>query len=182
MTNWKKIAAYVALLLSPIGLALSQTTHELPIPGVGAEFDVPGAHEMPDPQMTYKVVFDVVAAAQDVGEINPGLVGVARFVNTLAKHGVTVEHRQVALVLHREATEVILENAAFQARHEGHDNPNIEIIRSLASAGVDIRQCGQALIGRDIDPETVLPEVQVDYWALTTLLKLQSEGYVKVGG
>ena len=182
MSYWNKFAALLALVVLPFGLSFSQATHELPIPGVGAEFDVPGAHELPDPQMTYKVVFDVAAEAQDVDEINPGLAFVGRFVNTLAKHGVSLEHRQIALVLHREATEVILKNPAFQARHDGRDNPNLEIIRSLVNAGVDIRQCGQALIGRDIDPETVLPEIQIDYWALTTLLKLQSEGYVKVGG
>jgi len=182
MKNWFRGAAAATLLVSPIGLALAQSTQALPIPLVGAEYDVPGAHEMPDPGLTYKVVFDVAAAAPDVGDMNPRLVGAARFVNTLAKHGVPQEHRQIAVVLHRDATEVILNNAAFRARHDGHDNPNIALIQSLKKAGVDIRQCGQALIGREIDPKTVLPEIQVDYWALTTIVKLQLDGYVKVGG
>jgi intracellular sulfur oxidation DsrE/DsrF family protein len=182
MKAWLTIGAAAAVLAGLASPALGQSEQVLLIPGVGAELDVPGAHEMPDPGRTYKVVFDVVAAASDVDETNPGLVGVARFVNTLAKHGVPAEHRQILLVLHREATEVILENGAFRSRHDGHDNPNIELIQSLTKAGVEIRQCGQALIGREIDPETVLPEVQVDYWALTTLLKFQLDGYVKVGG
>lgn len=182
MKTWLTVMVAATVLIGSASVALAQSDQALLITTVGAEFDVPGAHEMPDPTRTYKVVFDVVAAASEVGELNPGLVGAARFVNTLAKHGVPAEHRQVVLVLHREATEVILKNEAFRSRHNGHDNPNIALIENLKSAGVDIRQCGQALIGRKIDPETVLPEVQVDYWALTTLLKFQLDGYVKVGG
>ncbi len=33
-----------------------------------------------------------------------------------------------------------------------------------------------------IDPETIRPEIQLDPWAMTTLIDLQSQGYVKVGG
>jgi intracellular sulfur oxidation DsrE/DsrF family protein len=181
--NMRFRASIVAtLLVSPAGLVLAQSAQPLPVPAVGAEFDVPGAHELPDPGLTYKVVFDVAAGAPAVGDMNPGLVAAARFVNTLAKHGVPADHRQVAVVLHRDATEASLGNAAFQARHDGHDNPNIALIRNMKKAGMDIRQCGQALVGRKIDPQAVLPEVQVDFWALTTLLKLQFEGYVRVGG
>ncbi len=29
------------------------------------------------------------------------------------------------------------------------------------------------VLGRDIDPDTILPEIQLDLWALTTLIDLQ---------
>jgi intracellular sulfur oxidation DsrE/DsrF family protein len=94
---------------------------------------------------------------------------------------VPAKNRQIAIVLHRASTENALNNEAYKARHDGRDNPNIELIRQLAAAGVDIRQCGQALIAREIDASSLLPEVQLDYWALTTLLRFQYDGYIKLG-
>jgi intracellular sulfur oxidation DsrE/DsrF family protein len=182
MTTRFRSALAAALLASPFGFVFAQSTDALPIPSVGAEFDVPGAHEMPDPAMNYKVVFDVAGGADQAGDLNPGLVAAARFVNTLAKHGVPAEHRQIAVVLHREGTEAALKSDTYRARHDGQDNPNIALIQNMRKAGIELHQCGQALIGRKIDPEAVLPEVQVDFWALTTLLKLQSNGYIRVGG
>jgi len=33
-----------------------------------------------------------------------------------------------------------------------------------------------------VDPKDVLPDVQVDLWAMTTMVNLQLRGYVRVGG
>jgi intracellular sulfur oxidation DsrE/DsrF family protein len=160
----------------------AQSDANLPVPSVGVKADVPGAVGMPDPGRDYKVVFDIVAGAPEVGDVNAGLTGVGQFLNTLDQQGVPAEHRNIAIVLHRDATEVILNNDAFKSRNNGHDNPNISLLKELRSAGVDIRQCGQAIVNMGIDPAAILPEVQLDYWALTTLLEFQLEGYVKVGG
>ncbi len=181
MKSWLTVMLVVTALVGLASPVLAQPGQALLVPGVGVEGNVPGAHELPDPSLTYKVVFDVVAAAPAVGELNPGLVGAARFLNTLVKYGVPAEHRQIAIVLHRDATEIILNNAAFQSRHDGNDNPNIALIQNLKKAGVEIRQCGQAVVGRNIDPKTIMPEIQLDFWALTTLMKLQLQGYVRVG-
>ena len=51
----------------------------------------------------------------------------------------------------------------------------------LKQAGVDIRVCGQGLIGRKIEAAQVNPDVQIDLWAMTTLVNLQLKGYVRVG-
>ena len=48
-------------------------------------------------------------------------------------------------------------------------------------AGVDIRVCGQGLIARKIEGKQVNPDVQIDLWAMTTLVNLQLKGYVRVG-
>jgi intracellular sulfur oxidation DsrE/DsrF family protein len=155
MRSITAITTFAALALGTASTGYAQSDHALPIPHVGAEFDVPGAIEMPDPNIEYKVVFDIV--------------------------GVPEKNRQLAIVLHRASTENALRNDAYKARHDGHDNPNIELIRQLKAQGVDIRQCGQALIAREIDPADLLPEVQLDYWALTTLLRFQYDGYIKLG-
>ena len=74
-----------------------------------------------------------------------------------------------------------MKNDAYKARF-GHDNPNVALIHELKQAGVDLRVCGQGLLGRKIDQSQVLPDIQVDLWALTTMVNLQLRGYVRVGG
>jgi intracellular sulfur oxidation DsrE/DsrF family protein len=175
-------AAAAALATALANLALAQAGSSLPVPGVAPARDVPGAHLVPDPNLTYKVVFDLSRAAKSVGDVNPGLSGVARYVNTLAKYGVPPEHRQIAVVIHQNATEIIVENATYKARNGGHDNPNLALIKNLKQAGVDLHVCGQAVLAKHIDPKTIVPEIQLDLWALTTLTTLELEGYVHVGG
>ncbi len=162
--------------------APAQSAQSLPVAGYDAAKELPGAKELPDPTLVYKVVFDLSKAAPKIDEINPGLTGVARYLNTLAKNGVSADHRKIAVVLHQGATEIVENSAAFKARNDGHDNPNIALIQSMKKAGVDFRVCGQAVLANKIDPKTILPEIELDLWALTTLVNLQLRGYVHVGG
>ena len=173
-------AAVLAVLIAFTASAFAQPAGTLPIPGGAVARDVPGAKELPDPNMTYKVVFDLAAAAPKVDEVNPGLTGVVRYVNTLAKNGVAAEHRKIAVVLHRDATDIILNNETFKER-TGHDNPNIALIQQMKKAGVDFRVCGQAVLAHKIEPKTIQPEIELDLWALTTLVNLELRGYVHVG-
>ena len=181
MRSTARTFVVTAALLVLCAQAFAQQT-ELPVPGVAAARDVPGAHVLPDPNMTYKVVFDLASAAKNIGDVNPGLSGVARYVNTLAKYGVPPEHRKIAIVIHRDATEIIVDNATFKARNAGQDNPNLALIKSLKQAGVDLHVCGQAVLAKHIEPKTIVPEIQLDLWALTTLTTLELQGYVHVGG
>lgn len=71
---------------------------------------------------------------------------------------------------------------AFKTRNGGHDNPNIALIQNPKKAGVDLRVCGQAVLAKMIDPKTIQPVIELDLWALTTLVNLQLRGYVHVGG
>ncbi|HTW67651.1 MAG TPA: DsrE family protein [Bryobacteraceae bacterium] len=177
-----KASRFVSIIASVlVGFSGLLPARTLPIPSVEAAKNVPGAKELPDPNMTYKVVFDLAAAAPKVEDVNPGLSGVARYVNTLAEYGVPAEHRKIAVVFHRAATEVILNNETFKARNQGHDNPNIALIREMKKAGVDFRVCGQAVLAHKIDPKTIQPEIELDLWALTTLVNLELRGYVHVG-
>jgi intracellular sulfur oxidation DsrE/DsrF family protein len=161
--------------------ALAQAQMDLLVPGQPVARDVPGAKTLPDPNTEYKVVFDIITAPENIDEVNPRLTRVANYVNTLGKYGVPEDNRKIAVVLHRAATPMILENEEFKARNSGHDNPNIQLIRSLAAAGVDFRVCGQAVLGRKIDPADILPEIQLDLWAFTTLIDLRTQGYLQVG-
>lgn len=178
---WIGSVLLLALLFALSGSALAQSAQPLPIPGYEAAKDVPGAHELPDPNMTYKVVFDIGKAAAKLDEVNPGLIVATRYFNTLAKNGVPADHRKIAIVLHQDATEIIQNNDAFKARNGGHDNPNVALIQSMKKAGVDFRVCGQSVLAHKIDPKNIMPEIELDLWALTTLTTLELRGYVHVG-
>lgn len=175
-------ALVLVAVIGRSGSALAQTAQTLPIPGYDAATELPGAKELPDPNMTYKVVFDIAKAAPKVDEVNPGLTDVARFFNTLAKHGVPADHRKIVVVLHQDATEIVQNNETFKLRNGGHDNPNIALIKSMKKAGVDFRVCGQAVLAKKVDPKTIMPEIELDLWALTTIVNLELRGYVHVGG
>ena len=173
----------VALWASGVlGLSAVALGQELPIPGVEPAQDLAGAHEYPDPKLTYKLVFDLPGGPDSPDKVNPGLRGVAEFINTLAKYGVPQKHRVIAVVFHQKSTPVILMNDEYKKRYNGVDNPNIALIQAMKRAGVDFRVCGQAVLGNHIDPKTILPEIQLDLWAGTTIPNLMMRGYQRIGG
>jgi intracellular sulfur oxidation DsrE/DsrF family protein len=179
---WIGAVAVFAILIALPGSTLAQSAQALPIPSVDAAIDFPNEHEMPDPNLTYKIVFDIGKASPKIEEVNPGLTFISRFFNTLAKGGVPADHRKFVVVFHQEGTEIALNNAAYKALKDGHDNPNVALIHSMKQAGVDFRVCGQGVISRKIDVATINPEIQIDQWAMTTITNLQLRGYIHVAG
>jgi len=95
---------------------------------------------------------------------------------------VPADHRHLVIMFHQRTPDIdiVMTNEAYKERYK-RDNPNIALIHALKQAGVDIRVCGQGLIGRKIDSSQVNPDVQIDLWAMTTLVNLQLKGYVRVG-
>jgi intracellular sulfur oxidation DsrE/DsrF family protein len=173
-------AVLLAAVMVFSGPAMAQSAKTLPIPEAPVATDIPGAHELPNPNTIYKVAFGIKNPADKVDEINPGLIAVARYFNTLAANGVPADHRKIVVVFH--GAPVFLNNAAYKAINDGHDNPNIALIQSMKKAGIDFRVCGQELVGRKYDLSTVLPEVQIDLWAMTTVVNLQTQGYIYIAG
>jgi intracellular sulfur oxidation DsrE/DsrF family protein len=171
----------VGVMLGYSGRAWTQTDQKLPVAGYNAAKDIPGAKELPDPNVDYKVVFSVAANAK-ADEIHPTLKTIALYLNTLAHNGVPANHRHVAAVFHQGGGDAVLLNDVYKARHNGTDNPNIAMLRELREAGVELRVCGQGLLGKKLEPSQVLPDVQVDLWAMTTMVNLQLRGYVRIGG
>lgn len=162
------------------GHAWTQTEGKLPIAGQAPAKDIPGAKELPDPKMDYKVVFNVAANAKD-DEVHPTLKTIALYLNTLAHNGVPASHRHIVAVFHQGGGDAVLANDVYKARHKDVDNPNVAMLKELKQAGVELRVCGQGLLGKKLEPSQVLPGVQVDLWAMTTMVNLQLRGYVRVG-
>ena len=176
--RWMSAAAILVALSA--GGAFPEAQSAL-IPGVDPARDVPDAKLMPNPKVTYRVLFDMVTAPEKPGDVNPMLQTAARYVNTLIKNGVPAPHRKIAIVMHGGGTPAIMANDAYKARN-GQDNPNIPLMQALAKAGVELHVCGQGVFAAKIDRKDIQPEVQVDLWALTTIVELQQRGYVKIGG
>lgn len=175
-------AASVLALVTIVGTHSALQAQALPIPGVEPARDLPGAKEIPDATTEYKVLFDVGSAAPKPTDVNPILQAAARYINTLAKVGVPADHRKIVVVFHLGGTSAILKNEEYKARNNGQDNPNIAIIQALKKAGVDFRVCGQAVLASKIDQKDIQPEIQVDLWALTTIINFELRGYVRIGG
>jgi intracellular sulfur oxidation DsrE/DsrF family protein len=171
----------VGVMLGYSGRAWTQTDQKLPVAGYEAAKDIPGARELPDPAVDYKVVFSVAANAKP-DEIHPTLKTIALYLNTLAHNGVPAGHRHVAAVFHQGGGDAVLANDVYKTRHNNIDNPNIAMLHELRQAGVELRVCGQGLLGKKLEPSQVLPGVQVDLWAMTTMVNLQLRGYVRIGG
>lgn len=177
-----KLTRHSLITLMLFILSAPGFAQDLPIPGVSPSRDVPSAHLSPDPATEYKVVFDFVMNDDNLDDPYPMLPLVARYVNTLVNMGVPKENRKISIVMHRGSGLIGLNNDEFRARHDGKDNPNIELINQLHAAGVTFHLCGQGMISRGLEKSDLLDAIQVDYWALTTLIELGRQGYVKIGG
>lgn len=177
-----KSFAPIAIVTLLAGVAHLYGQAPLAVPGAPVAKDVPGAKQLPNPNTIYKVVFSIGKPSPDAKTANPALTTIANYVNTLAKYGVPVEHRKIAVMIHHrgQGWEMILKNDAHRRATEGLDNPNIEMIQKLQAAGVEFRVCGQLIVGRKINPDDILPGIQSDLWAMTSLVDLQLDGYVHI--
>ena len=176
-----KLMTRAAILAALAGLAGSAFAQKpLAVPGSGVAKDVPNAKELPDPNMTYKVLFDVSKAAPKVDQVNPTLEALARYLNTLDKWGVPAEHRKLAVIFHQGGAEIILTNEAYKER-TGHDNPNVALIQALKKAGVEFHACGQGVLANKFERKMILPEIDVDLWALVSIVNFEMQGYARIG-
>ena len=173
-------AAIVALSIGIASSALAQSEKPLAVPGSAVANNVPSAKELPDPNMTYKVLFDVSNAAPKPDQVNPLLEGLARYVNTLDKWGVPADHRKLAVIFHQTGIQAILNNDAYKER-TGNDNPNAALLGKLLNAGVELHVCGQGMLANKIERNMMLPGVTVDLWALVSITNFQMRGYARIG-
>lgn len=174
--------SWIVALLAMGALIPAIASAQLPIAGYDAAKEVSGAHLRPDANTEYKVLFDFAVNDDNLDDPYPMLPLVAKYVNTLASLGVDEDHRKIAIVLHQGSGLIGLTNDEFKARNDGKDNPNIALIKQLHAAGVSFHLCGQGVVSRGLKKEDLLEEIQVDYWALTTIIELGRQGYVKIGG
>lgn len=173
-------------------LCLTLTVHVLPVVSAGDKTVVPAQLIFPiipkhggvlprpkaveQPRAGAKVVFDATADSKPT-DVNKGLDRVARLLNLYGAAGLKAQDVKIAVVLHGEATRSALSHAAYKARFQIEQNPNLPLIHELQKAGVEVLVCGQALNYKGISDDEVADGISIAAAALTALINKQTDGY-----
>jgi len=177
------VIAAMALLNTPLaGQARAEplsTPRDGPvIHGFGAAYDVPLTDLETPVDAEYKVVFEVHQSSEP-GTVNPYLNTVARFLNLHARAGVPLENMHLAVVMHGEAAKDALMEAPYRERY-GVDNANLDLLRQLSDAGVELYMCGQSAQSRGLQHDQLFEPVKMTLSAMTALSVLHMRGYWRV--
>jgi intracellular sulfur oxidation DsrE/DsrF family protein len=163
------------ILLSLPGLA--QEAKFPIVKGFGGIYEIPEATERPDPNAEYRIIIDLVSAADDPAKINRMVDNVARMINLHGLAGVPRDNIHVKVAIHGGAIFSILGNEHYRKLY-GIDNPNLDVYRALKTAGVDVYVCGQSLLARDMETSDVWEEATIALSMLTTLTTYIPQGYL----
>ena len=142
----------------------------------GEVFAVPEPDFPTDPDLVYKVVFDIGIGEEDPSQVNKRINTLARFLNMHAQAGIPAENLHVACVFHGTAARDVLKSEVYRERY-GVDNPNESLLKALAEAGARMYLCGQSAFARNIPLDQKTDAVGLALSAMTVLIKLQGEGY-----
>jgi intracellular sulfur oxidation DsrE/DsrF family protein len=139
------------------------------------------------PKKNSKVLLDIISDKKS-GKVITGFDRAALILNqyTQAKAG-TENGLKLAIILHGPATQAALGDEGYAkhtqpyAKDQGAGkNPNLDLIRQLKKAGVEIYVCGQALAHHGYGTDEVAPEVTVAVSAATVNINLQMDGYAYI--
>lgn len=135
--------------------------------------------EIPDPNIEYKLLFELVDNNPDSlsKEINLGLTEVARKINLHVASGIPIKKIIPVIVVHAGALFAITTNEFYMNKFKA-DNPNLKIINDLKNLGAKFIACGQAMAFLDLKKENMLPVVKISLTAQTVLSHYQLKGYV----
>jgi intracellular sulfur oxidation DsrE/DsrF family protein len=154
----------------------------LAIPGLPVARDIPGAHELPDPKLDYKIIFDVQSetAGNKPEEVSPSLVMITALINTYEKYGVSPDHLHLWAVFHGRPILLVTDDVTYKARTGIDHNPNAALLQQLSKAGLHMAVCGQSTMAQHYDFKSILPIVQINLSASVTLINLETRGYIRV--
>jgi len=165
------------LMVTALGVFGQSTKPTSPVVAEADGFAIiPNAAFPPDKKRIYRAVYDSTKFAKDPSILVPALNNAGSELNTLAVSGVPLANAKFAVVFHGASVDGILDDAHYRAKF-GIANPNLKAIAAMKKAGVRFYVCGQYLIGENIDPKTLTPDVNVASDALIVLMALQNDGY-----
>jgi intracellular sulfur oxidation DsrE/DsrF family protein len=169
-----------AFLILGLSFNSSVLAWEYPIiKGYGPVQPLPNAAVQPDKSIKYRVLFDVIVGSKKPNDVNPGLEHVARFLNVMASAGMMPKNMEIIAVIHGHATPLVLDNKMFKQKFN-IDNPNLQLLKALKKAGVNLYVCGQALADFKYHHEWVNPEITIALSALTLVTTYELKGYAYV--
>ena len=140
---------------------------------------VEGVDFTPDPKKQYNLVFDFTHFNKDTSNksINDGLTEIARIINLHVAAGIPKDHIHPVIVSHAKALFSLYKNDTYQSKYK-KDNPNIQIINDMMTAGITFIACGQAMNFLDVKKEQLYPGVKVAVSAKTTVSYFVQQGYM----
>lgn len=170
----KTLAIFLCLAISAKSYAQERINPV--IKKAGGIFEVNDAVEKPDPTIPYKIVIELVSASDNPGEVNQALNNIARLINLHVSGGVPRANLEIVVAIHGEATYTITDSKTYEQKYK-EPNPNLELYKELADAGVKLVVCGQSLIVRKVDRATIIPEIKIATSMLTTVTTHQLKGF-----
>ena len=144
---------------------------------------VQGIDERPDPNIQYKLLFELTGFAvkgQDSlakTDINAALGEVGRQINLHEANGIPRKNMDVVIVAHASALYCFFKNEKYKKKY-GIDNPNIPLIKELQDYGVKMLVCGQAMTFFNVEMEDLVPGIKQVLTAQTVISSYQLKGYV----
>lgn len=160
--------------------ALAPANAQTLIPNLPSMKNFPNAHELPDPSLNYKIVFNVKTMASSPDKISPALVMIGVLINTYERHGVPADHLHFQAVFHGETIQLVLDDATYKARTGVDHNPNDELLQQLKKAGLQMDVCGQSAMAQHYDFKSIQPIAQINYSASITFINLMTRGYIRI--
>ncbi len=146
------------------------------VPNFGGVFPIEKAAPVPDPDLKYNIVMEVSMASEKPDELNFAINNVARLLNLHALAGIPKANVHVVVAIHGEAAYCLMNNEAYQKKYKTK-NPNLPLLKVLKDAGAELYVCGQSLYARNIDRQTLSPDVAVALSMITTVTTYQLKGY-----
>jgi intracellular sulfur oxidation DsrE/DsrF family protein len=140
---------------------------------------VKNPEEIPDPNLQYKLLFEVTQNNPDstIGEMNDQLVEIARIINLHIASGIPLKKISPVIIVHAAALNAITTNKFYRKKYN-RDNPNLKLVDDLVKAGANFIACGQAMQFFNVPADALLPVVRVSITAQTALSSYQLKGYV----
>ncbi|MBK6486700.1 MAG: DsrE family protein [Gemmatimonadetes bacterium] len=170
--------ALAALLIVPA--TTTAQTGEALIKKLGASNPVSNPGFPADPTAEYKIAWNVTAGPKEPGELVDGFRRPANFLFMSDAEGLSRARVHLAIIVYGAATQSLLRNVAYKAA-TGKDNGSLPLLEALHEAGVKIIVCGQAIAGRKISRDELLPFVQVATSATMARATLHAQGYATFG-
>lgn len=167
-------------------ILLSATLIAAPIPSHAEHSAAPATQRplvMVDKGGQYRVVYDIHSTETTAG-ISRGLYYARGLFEAFRKQGVTPAQLRVHLVVHGDATFMLLKDETYQqATNDPFAfNPNAKIVQDLVDLGVSVEICHSAMKSKGWKPDDVLPNVTIVHDGYTRLIKLQNDGLAYIGG
>lgn len=142
-------------------------------------FPVKDITEVPDPNMQYKLLYEMTEENPDsaLNEPDYSLVEIARLINLHVASGIPLKNLTVVVVAHGLALHSISTNKAYQKKFK-MNNPSLELVKDLEKIGVRFIACGQAMSFMNVKEEDLVSGIRISLTAQTALSGYQLKGYV----